>query len=218
MVGGYVDGPYAWSEADWARFPNAIHVTISVDGNAAQVGDVERGAMTIGQAIAIGYGTVYCSASSWPNNVAAYRTARKPQPNWWIAAYPGAGETIPAGAVAHQYSDVGGFDSSVAANYWPGVDPAPKPEEEEMKFTVFSALTVAEAEGVPAGTEAQFASDGTLSRWLRNPADYLAFVNVIGPQLSGNPVVIWPNGNVASPGGFGAGADQTTKAMLGLAP
>jgi hypothetical protein len=44
IVGGYLNGRYAWSAADWARFPHAMHVRISVraaflDGHVL---DVER--------------------------------------------------------------------------------------------------------------------------------------------------------------------------------
>lgn len=42
IVAGYVDGRYAWSDADWARFPNAVKVRISVFGSLdADVLDVE---------------------------------------------------------------------------------------------------------------------------------------------------------------------------------
>jgi len=45
MVAGYVTGRYAWSSADWHRFPHAAHVRIDVDGTApfaSDVADVER--------------------------------------------------------------------------------------------------------------------------------------------------------------------------------
>jgi len=126
MVAGFVDG-YAWTQSEWDLFPDAVKVTISVYGNPADVGDVENGALTIQQAIKIGYPSVYCSTYFWAANQAAYRAAGKPQPNWWVAAYPGAGPTVPAGAIAHQYSSDGGYDTSVVADYWPGVDPIPAP-------------------------------------------------------------------------------------------
>jgi hypothetical protein len=122
-----VDG-YAWTQTDWDRFPNALKITISVDGNPADVADVENGAMNIHQAIAGGYNTVYCSTSSWGVNQAAYRAAGRPQPNWWVAAYPGGGAMVPAGAIAHQYLDNGMYDVNVIADYWPGIDPNPTPE------------------------------------------------------------------------------------------
>lgn len=126
LYAAYVDG-YSNYDAAVARFGKGKVVSISVDGAPAQVGDVEKGALTIQQAIQIGYGSVYCSTSGWPANVAAYRAAGKPQPNWWVAAYPGIGPTIPAGAIAHQYTDVGPYDLSIVADFWPGVD-----EEDDM--------------------------------------------------------------------------------------
>ena len=126
LYGAYVDG-YSNYDAAVARFGKGKVVSISVDGAPAQVGDVEKGALTIQQAIQIGYGTVYCSTSNWPANVAAYRQAGKAQPNWWVAAFPGIGPVIPAGAIAHQYTDAGPYDLSVVADFWPGVD-----EEDDM--------------------------------------------------------------------------------------
>lgn len=45
---GYANGDYAWSPADWARFPKAVHVTIDTNGNdpGADVLDVEVGDAT----------------------------------------------------------------------------------------------------------------------------------------------------------------------------
>src|SRR5581483_10825841 len=42
-VAGYVDGMYCWSAQDWARFPNALKVTIATSAaHDAMVLDVER--------------------------------------------------------------------------------------------------------------------------------------------------------------------------------
>lgn len=52
VVAGYVNGHYAWDANDWAYFPNAQHVLISVD-YTADVGDVidcENGDATPAQA------------------------------------------------------------------------------------------------------------------------------------------------------------------------
>lgn len=48
MVAGYANGLYAWTAADWARFPNQAHVTIDVRGTdiGADVLDVESGDAT----------------------------------------------------------------------------------------------------------------------------------------------------------------------------
>lgn len=136
MVAGYVDGAYAWSAADWARFPGAVKVRIAVFSttNDGHVGDCEPGCMSV--AGAVGWvqtrrrsgvdPTVYCNTSTWPSVVAAFRAAGVAEPHYWVAQYDGS-PVIPAGAVAKQYADPpngsgGNFDKSVVADYWPGVD------------------------------------------------------------------------------------------------
>lgn len=142
IYAAYIDGqavpgqPQSYAAAK-ARFPDKIVLSISVEhpGHPADIGDVENGGLTIKDAIRMGYKTVYCSTSQWLANLTAYKQAGKPQPNWWVAAYPGYGPTVPPGAVAHQYQDVGGYDLSVVADHWPGVDPLPGPptKEEDVK-------------------------------------------------------------------------------------
>lgn len=131
IVAGYVDGLYAWKS--WARFPNAIKVRIAVfaSTNDGHVLDIETGDATPAQ----GPGwvimrrkagidpTVYCNASTWSAVRAAFQAAGVAQPHYWIAEYPGNGPVIQAGAIAHQYQDVGPYDLSVVADYWPGIDP-----------------------------------------------------------------------------------------------
>lgn len=140
MVGGYVSGSFRWTDADWGRFPGAVHVRIAtaatVTGAGVHVLDVEAGDATPGEAPgwaraqrALGQPpTIYCSTSQWPVIRAAFASAGEPEPAWWVAAYPGGGAVIPAGAVAHQYADPatsgGHWDLSVVADYWPGVDNA----------------------------------------------------------------------------------------------
>jgi hypothetical protein len=71
--------------------------------------------------------TVYCNTSEWPQVRAAFQNAGVTEPNYWVAQYDN-NPTIPAGAVAKQYiGDYQGYDKSVVADYWPGVDPAPAP-------------------------------------------------------------------------------------------
>ncbi len=61
----------------------------------------------------------------------AFGDAHVLEPHYWVAAHPGAGATIPPGAIAHQYADTGPVDLSVVADYWPGVDPPPIPTSKE---------------------------------------------------------------------------------------
>ncbi|MGH3625886.1 MAG: hypothetical protein ACRDRL_00345 [Sciscionella sp.] len=138
MVAGYDDGGFAWPLAAWTRFPHAVKVHITVfSANEAQVLDVENGDATPAQAPGWAQErrkagqdpTVYCNASTWPDVRAAFGRQRVAEPHYWIADYDGRAE-IPAGAVAKQY--LGGptapVDVSAVADYWPGVDPAPKSE------------------------------------------------------------------------------------------
>lgn len=136
MVAGYVDGRYAWSAADWARFPGAVRVRIAVFPwtNDGHVLDVERGDATPAQAPgwvqrrrAAGVDpTVYCGLASagysWADVRAAFQAQGVPEPHYWIAAYPGIGAALYPGSVAHQYANPGPYDLSVVADYWPGVD------------------------------------------------------------------------------------------------
>jgi hypothetical protein len=152
MVAGYVSGPYAWSPADWALFPNAVKVRIATEANVhdGHVLDVETGDATPAQAPewvvarrAAGVDpTVYCSLSAWPAVRQAFAAQRVPEPHYWIAAYDNVTD-IPAGAVAHQYIDPPGsgghFDLSVVADYWPGVD-APQGDDDMLSLSFRCAL------------------------------------------------------------------------------
>lgn len=53
LVAGYANGTYAWSSADWHRFPHQAHVTIDVRGTdpSADVLDVETGDATPADAV-----------------------------------------------------------------------------------------------------------------------------------------------------------------------
>ena len=141
MVAGYADGLYANLGAMRTRFPHATVVSIAVRWTTrAQVLDVESGDATPAQAVqwctktmadkSNKELTVYCSVSAWPGVRAAFKTAGVTEPNYWVAAYDGQA-SVPAGAVAKQFlGDYQGYDKSVVADYWPGVDsgPAPSPQ------------------------------------------------------------------------------------------
>lgn len=143
MIAVYADGRYEGTEAAArARFPHALLVTITVRGEADRnVCDCETGDLTPAEAarwakaeIAAGrHPTIYCSDSPWPSVKAAVHAAGidAKDVSWWIAHYDGD-PTIPVGAVAKQYegspgNSPGHYDLSSVADYWPGVDPAPKP-------------------------------------------------------------------------------------------
>lgn len=138
LVAGYLTGPYTWSAADWARFPNSIHVGICTQAryNIGVVLDVETGDATPVQAPgwvtarrAAGIDpTVYCNASTWPSVRTAFQDAGVIEPWYWIAKYDHL-SAIPAGAVAKQYENTAGYDLSSVAAYWPGVDRHMAPTE-----------------------------------------------------------------------------------------
>jgi hypothetical protein len=135
MVAGYISGPYAWSPADWARFPDAVQVRIATQAlvNDGHVLDVEAGDASPAQAPGwvqmrrkAGVDpTVYCSLGNWQMVRACFAANGILQPHFWIAAYDNV-PTIPPGAVAKQYANAplagGHFDLSIVANVWPGVD------------------------------------------------------------------------------------------------
>lgn len=133
MVGGYVDGLYAWSAADWARFPSAVKVRIAVfpTTDDGEVIDIEQGNGT--PADAPGWvhmrrasgadPSVYCSASILPTVRNAFRAAGIPEPHYWAAWWGGPPVLLP-GTVAVQYAHATPSDISVVADYWPGVDGA----------------------------------------------------------------------------------------------
>jgi hypothetical protein len=147
LVAGYINGPFAWTAAEWSRFPHSVQVRISVRAslNDGHVIDCENGDATPAQAVqwvamrrrSGADPSVYCNASTWPTVQAAFRSAGVAAPHYWIAHYDGS-TAIPAGAVAKQYNDPpksgGNYDITAVADYWPGVDP-----EDPMANLVLSA-------------------------------------------------------------------------------
>jgi hypothetical protein len=138
LVAGYVDGEFAWSPEDWARFPNSTHVRIAcfATTNDGEVLDVEPGNATPAESVdwvlmrrqAGADPTVYMNTSTWPAVRAAFQARDVQEPHYWVAQYDGIA-ILPAGAIAKQYynSDSAGYDLSVVADYWPGVDEPPAP-------------------------------------------------------------------------------------------
>ena len=136
LLAGYVNGHYANIPALRARYPHALIVGISVtaDHDGGTVLDVEKGDATPTEAPkwvtmrrAAGVDpTVYCNSSTWPAVRAAFHAARVVEPHYWIAHWDGS-SNLPAGAIAKQYANHPGYDVSVVAAYWPGVDPHPGP-------------------------------------------------------------------------------------------
>lgn len=134
LVAGYINGPISqWPASGWARHAGRsilVRITVFASTNDGHVLDVEKGDATPAQAppwvkmrrAAGADPTVYCSEAAWPAVRQAFAAAKVPEPHYWVAAYPGEGQVIPAGAIAHQWIDRGPLDESVVADYWPGVD------------------------------------------------------------------------------------------------
>jgi hypothetical protein len=155
MVAGYVDGLYENVAAIRARFPNALEVSIAVRWtDRAQVLDVENGDATPAQAVTWCTDTmsdvsnddltVYANADTMPAVRAAFKAAVVTLPQLFVADYDGVAE-LPAGYIAKQFASNAAYDTSVVADYWPGVDPAPKPPAPPAPPEVDVPLTQADA-------------------------------------------------------------------------
>jgi hypothetical protein len=138
MVAGYVNGYYAWTQAEWDLFPHANHVTISItaSANAGDVLDVENGDATPAQTEgwikmrkSAGYyrPTIYCSRSVIPEvrmGTGPYILGR--DYDIWVADWTGsphevtAPGTPTANCCATQYESTADYDASaVYDSGWP---------------------------------------------------------------------------------------------------
>jgi hypothetical protein len=197
LVAGYVDGRYAWSAADWERFPDAVHVRIAVfpTTNDGHVLDCELGDAGPAQCPdwvrrrrAAGVDpTVYCSWSAWPEVKSAFAAAGVTPPHWWISGYPGPVDSsghpiIPTGAVAHQWIDHGLYDESMVADYWPGVDLVFHPLEDDMPRAVIYMATAQEAGGTPLYPHGVLRDEFGVYLGLQNDAERANLETALGAQ------------------------------------
>ena len=137
IVAGYIDGLYAWSPSEWALFPNAQHVTITVFGAAgARVADCESGDLTVKASalwaqreVSAGRRpTIYSDTSSYSSIVAACNQIGVSRGAWdWWAADPTGGPHLVASSVATQFAwnklgqtNGRNVDISVTDGSWPG--------------------------------------------------------------------------------------------------
>lgn len=114
MVGGYLDGIYAWSQAEWDRFWRAEKVTFSAVGVRwdADLFDVEPGCIwppenvlsLVVTARANGrWPGVYCNQMQhWAYIRQMFRMRGMEEPPYFVSNYDGD-PTIPAGAIGKQY-------------------------------------------------------------------------------------------------------------------
>ena len=180
MVAGYDDGLYAWSDADWQRFPNAVHVHIATQpGNdTSPVMDCERGDWSPSQ-IPGGCATrrqqgivptAYSTWSDWDAIKYACQMASIDPPLWWLAAYDYV-PVIPDAAIAKQYVNPpqsgGHYDLSVVRDHWPGIDPNQTP-------TVSS-----EDRGDAVQlTEVGFTTDAQGNGWIETQIPWSSFLGI----------------------------------------
>lgn len=196
LYGAYIDGRYQTYSAAVARFGAAKVVGIAVfsSTNGGIVGDCESGDMTPQTAVswvlmrrASGVDpTIYCSLAAWPAVQSAFNAAKVAQPHYWIAAYPGNGELLYPGSSAHQYADTGGYDASVVADYWPGVDPAPSNTPPPPPATHYQEDDM---QSIPINV-AMSGGKG----WVPSPVPAAKVVNVV--MLTENPDVVERYDNV----------------------
>jgi hypothetical protein len=164
-IGVYDDGNPGWQQgaAMAAAYPGTplVRITVFASDNEGDVLDVENGDATAIQApdwvvrrrkAGHTWPTVYCSESAWPAVKQAFVSEDVSPPLYWVAAYPGEGAVVPAGAVAHQWIDVGPYDRSVSLDTWPP-HASPLPEGSVMADRVWNPKTNAmESQWVtPAG-------------------------------------------------------------------
>jgi hypothetical protein len=155
LVGGYIDGRFAWTQAEWNLFPHAVKVRIAVSSsiNAGDVIDCETGDATPAEAAAwvrmrkaagLYRPTVYCSRSVIPAvRQATGNLVLGRDYDIWCADYTGAAHTID-GCAAVQWTSTDFYDASlVSDDGWPhrtapqtaqtstGSPPARKPPVED---------------------------------------------------------------------------------------
>jgi hypothetical protein len=152
-VAGYINGTYAWSQADWDLFPHADHVTISITAgaNAGDVLDVEAGDATPGQtagwiamrkAAGLYRPTIYCSLDVIPAvrvGTGSYILGK--DYDIWAPDYTGVPHEVP-GCAATQYESTANYDVSIVYDTaWPHRK-APAPEPAPTKLGTPSGLSV----------------------------------------------------------------------------
>jgi hypothetical protein len=159
LYAGYLSGKWPSYSALAAGHPTAVHVSISISAsyNGGIVLDIENGDATPTESVdwvikrrAAGVDpTAYCNTSTWGDVRKAFQTRKVAEPHYWLAQYDSVA-TIPAawtaaGVVAKQHTNKSGYDISVVADYWPGVDPEPTPtppaatqsqQEDDMQYNI----------------------------------------------------------------------------------
>lgn len=205
IVAGYVDGRYANMTKMIARFPHAIHVGIAVSHTTddGQVIDVENGDATPTGAVswvltrrrAGADPTVYCNYSTWASVKSAFTKAGVAEPHYWIAQWDRNATLIP-GAYAKQYHNGANYDTSIVADFWPGVDGIKKPTPVKTPAPIKSAYVVKKGD--------------TLSGIATAYGLSLETIEKLNPQIH-NPNLIYPGDKVYVSGHVAVTAHYTVK-------
>lgn len=152
LAAGYITGPWAWTDQQWALFgPGSRVQVVTRLADAGDVADMETGDLTPAQAAqwardrrAAGYcrPTIYCQRSRIGEvRAATGDLALGADYDIWCADWTGEAHQVP-GCAATQYQNTASYDlSAVYDAGWPhrtappgprpGPVPKPAPEEEE---------------------------------------------------------------------------------------
>lgn len=143
---GYDDGKWPDADAIAVRFAGklVISITVNPSDNKGVIGDGPPDNGTWQQWVgwvsmrrAAGIDPwINTNESNWTAGQAAFNAADVKQPHWWIAKYDND-PTIPPGALMKQYASNGSWDTSSAADYLPGIDPAPTNIEDDVATPKF---------------------------------------------------------------------------------
>lgn len=135
LVAGYDDGRYPDATALANRFPGTrvVRITTNPADTIGDVLDVERGDATpadvpgwlVARRAAGDWPSIYCTTSTYPTVAGIVANAHLEPPPWWVASRPSTRPILPAAWVAWQWRSTPGYDESVVADYWPGIDPVP---------------------------------------------------------------------------------------------
>jgi hypothetical protein len=154
-VAGYDNGPEEWSDADWALFPDAVHIHIvtSAEINDGDVLDVESqdanpvdapGWVKLRKGAGYFRPSIYCSFSVVPAVTAACGLAGLQlgvDYDLWVAQWTGSPHEV-AGASAVQYKSEASIDFSVVYDKaWPHRSP---PAPVYHRYETPGGLTIAQ--------------------------------------------------------------------------
>lgn len=182
MIAYYLNGAYAWTQAQRDLFPHAGHVTITVtaSANAGDVLDVETGDatpdqaegwITMRKAAGLYRPTLYGSLDTVPAlRIGTVKWVLGRDWDLWVAHYTGQPHVAYPGAAATQYESTPGYDASeVHDPLWPHRQPpAPPGSPSAPKWP--AGVVLREGDTGPAVRVLQQALSGTGLQGVRGIA------------------------------------------------